>query len=154
MDALTLRQGSATEPGAAELIAQHFALMRGNSPEESCHVMPADALHAEGAFVLVAEAAGEVVGIGALKAVDHSVAEIKSMHTAKAARGKGVARQVLQGLLEEAQRQGFAQVALETGATDLFAPAQHLYTSTGFVPCAPFGGYKPDPFSVFFSRAL
>ena len=35
-----------------------------------------------------------------------------------------------------------------------FAPARALYESFGFVACAPFGDYRPDPNSVFMTLAL
>ena len=41
---MKLRTAKAAEPAVAALIATHFELMRSSSPEESCHVMPADTL--------------------------------------------------------------------------------------------------------------
>jgi putative acetyltransferase len=33
-------------------------------------------------------------------------------------------------------------------------PARRLYARNGFVPCAPFGSYQPDPHSCFMSRVI
>ena len=49
---------------------------------------------------------------------------------------------------------GFRRVSLETGAEEFFAPARALYARHGFEECAPFAAYRPDPLSVFMTRAL
>lgn len=154
MDALTVRPGSVTEPGVAALIAQHFELMRSSSPEESCHVMPADALEKEGAAVFVAQEGDVVLGVGAIKEIEPAHGEIKSMHTSKAARGRGIGRLVLQSLISYANEQNMQRLSLETGTAEMFAPARALYSAHGFEDCPPFGDYTLDPLSVFMTRAL
>jgi putative acetyltransferase len=47
-----------------------------------------------------------------------------------------------------------SRLSLETGSWDYFRPARALYRKHGFVECAPFGGYLPDPNSVFMSLDL
>ena len=64
-----------------------------------------------------------------LKRLDSEHAEIKSMHTAQAARGQGVARAILERLLRVARERGHREVSLETGTAPVFAPARHLYAS-------------------------
>lgn len=70
-------------PDAAvvDILTRHFDLMRATSPEESCHVMAPDALFKAGATVLVWRDGDQVLGIGALKALDDTHGELKSMHT-------------------------------------------------------------------------
>ncbi|MEP4196948.1 MAG: GNAT family N-acetyltransferase [Aliishimia sp.] len=152
MDALKLRAVSSSEPAVAALIQTHFDLMRASSPEESCHVMQADAL--SGLFMLGAEASGALLSIGALAQIAPQHGEIKSMHTTAAARGKGAARLILRSLLDEAKRLKLTTVSLETGSADLFAPARALYASEGFNDCPPFGSYTLDPNSVFMTKAI
>lgn len=152
MDALTLRECTAQDPRVRAVIDAHFALMRSQSPEDSCHVLPADGL--QGAFMVSAERNGRIVGIGALTEVEAGHFEIKSMHTTREARGHGVARSVLSGLLEEARRRDAARVSLETGTAAEFTAARGLYASAGFLPCPPFGEYAEDPLSVFMTRAI
>ena len=82
------------------------------------------------------------------------LAEIKSMHTAEAARGRGVGRAMLAHLLAVARARGFRRVKLETGTTAAFAPARMLYHSAGFVPCGPFGGYRPSDDNTFMTLEL
>ena len=89
-----------------------------------------------------------VVGVGALKELGAGHGEVKSMHTAAAARGQGVARAVLVHLLAVAAERGYARVSLETGSTDAFVPARTLYESVGFRRCEPFAQYTVNDFSV------
>ena len=155
MDALTVAFDTPATPDVRALLERHFALMRAGSPEESCHVMDPDAL-LERNVVLVAarDTEGTVLGVGALSVIALGHGELKSMHTAAEARGKGVAQAVLAALIKTARKQGIAQLSLETGSADMFAPARALYARNGFALCPPFGDYSTDPLSVFMTRAL
>jgi putative acetyltransferase len=154
MDALIVRPARPTDPGVARLIETHFELMRATSPPESCHVQPADALESDDAYMLAASENGLVLGIGALKQIDEGHGELKSMHTSAAARGKGIARAILHGLLEHAHDTGLTRISLETGSASEFSAARALYASEGFSECPPFGEYIEDPLSVFMTRTL
>ena len=61
---------------------------------------------------------------------------------------------MLQHLIDEAVARGYARLSLETGSMAFFEPARRLYAAFGFVPCAPFGDYRPDPNSVFMTRLI
>ena len=154
MDTLTIRRARAADPDVAPLIETHHALMRASSPEESCHVQDAGALDREGAVVLVAERGGDVLAVGAVKRIAPGHGEIKSMHTAAAARGQGLAREILRALVSVAREDGLERLSLETGSAELFAPARALYAAEGFETCPPFGDYRPDPLSTFMTRSL
>lgn len=147
MDTLTVRACTPDDPAVRAVIEAHFALMRSQTPEESCHVLPAEALL--DAYMVAARAPDAVIGIGALVSLGEGHSEIKSMHTTATARGKGVARAILGALLEEAKRQGGQRVSLETGSAPEFTAARALYRSAGFSECGPFGPYTQDPSSVF-----
>jgi putative acetyltransferase len=97
---------------------------------------------------------GELLGIGGLKQLDTRHGEIKTMHTAADARGLGVGRALLEALLAEAGRRGYARVSLETGTGDAFTPARGLYESVGFRPSGPFGGYANTEFNLCMTLPL
>lgn len=141
-------------PAIVDLIERHFALMRSQSPEESCHVMGADDLFASGAHVFALQDADGIWGMGAIKPLDATHGELKSMHTKSEARGRGIGTALLSRLLEKARELGLQKVSLETGSADHFAPARRLYKRHGFTYCAPFGEYVEDPLSVFMTRTL
>lgn len=97
---------------------------------------------------------GIVLGCAALKELSVVEGEIKSMRTSAAASGRGVATRLLSHLLDEASRRGYGRLKLETGSQDFFAPARRLYARHGFIACPPFGDYRPDPSSMYFTLTL
>lgn len=133
---------------------RHFALMREGSPEESCHVMAPDALIEANVTLLGIREDGVLLGLGALARIGPWDGELKSMHTAAEARGKGVARRLLRALMDEAKAQGMTRLNLETGTAPTFEAARGLYASEGFEECPPFGDYVLDPLSVFMCRQI
>jgi putative acetyltransferase len=76
------------------------------------------------------------------------------MHTAQAARGRGIGRAMLDHLIGVARERGCLRVSLETGSMDAFAPARSLYANAGFRPCGPFGDYRPSRTSTFMTLSL
>jgi putative acetyltransferase len=94
------------------------------------------------------------MGCGALKTLDATHGEIKSMHTAAVSRGKGIGARMLTHIIDDARRRGLTRLSLETGSMAAFAPARGLYERFGFIYCAPFADYVPDPNSVFMTREL
>ncbi|MEZ5092615.1 GNAT family N-acetyltransferase [Nocardioides sp.] len=140
------------DPRRADVLAllhEHLTEMRATSPPESVHALDAGALAAAGVSFWTAREHGQLVGCGALRELSPTHGEIKSMRTATAARGRGVAAALLAHVVAECRRRGYARVSLETGSQDFFAPARRLYARHGFVECGPFGDYLPDPNSVF-----
>lgn len=75
------------------------------------------------------------------------------MRTASRHLRKGVASALLHHIIQ-ARSRGYSQLSLETGAMEFFAPARDLYSAFGFVPCQPFGDYKPNPNSVFMTLQI
>ena len=123
-------------------------------PPEGVHVLAPDDPQDENVTWFSVRVGGELLGIGALKELDAEHAELKSMHTAAAARGRGVARALVDRLLAEAAARGIRRVSLECGAGEAFVPARSLYAGAGFVPCGPFGGYRATPDNVFMTRLV
>lgn len=141
------------EPEIAAVLDRHFALMRSQTPAESCHVLPADALATPDIHLFALRGPDEVVAVGALRVFGKS-AELKSMHTVSERRGQGCGRRLLKEVMNEARRMGLEALFLETGTGPEHSAARALYLSEGFAECAPFGTYQADPLSVFMSRAL
>lgn len=154
MDALSLGPASVTEPGVRDLLLVHQGLMQDGSPAESCHVMDPESLMEAGAVLVAARRGDAVLGVGAVKQIGPGHGEIKSMHTAASARGQGIARAILNALMDQAREMGLSQLSLETGSADSFSPARALYGAHGFATCPPFAPYVEDPNSVFMTRRL
>lgn len=137
-----------------QLLESHLAFAGLNTPPEDIHALGVDGLVEPTVTFFSFRQEGEVLAVGALKQLDERHVELKSMHTAEAARGNGIARAMLEHLIGVARDRGYRQVSLETGCLPGFAPARALYTSAGFRPCGPFGDYNPSPNSVFMTLSL
>ena len=83
-----------------------------------------------GSLVLVAKAAGAVVGTGTLRPVSQERSEIVRMSTAPRSRRSGVATAILRSLLDHARATGTKEVVLET--TSSWASAVAFYCKHGF----------------------
>jgi putative acetyltransferase len=139
-------------PDVLALLEEHLRDMYATSPACSVHALDAAALTAPGLTFWTLRDDGVVLGTAALREIDPTHGEIKSMRTAVAARRRGVAARLLDHVLAEAHARGYERLSLETGTQDFFAPARALYASRGFEPCGPFDGYAEDPHSAFYSR--
>ncbi len=151
---LTIREDDLTGPDIAALLTAHLDTMHATSPPESAHALDLEGLRAPGVTFWCAWEGDTLLGCGALKQLDPTHGEIKSMHTAAASRGKGVGGKVVAHIIDEARRRGYRRLSLETGSMAVFAPARALYERFGFTYCDPFADYVPDPNSVFMTREL
>lgn len=136
------------------LLEQHLAFARAVTPPEDVHALELDGLLDASITFFSLRVDGELLGVGALKQLDAHHAEVKSMHTAPAARRRGVGGAIVDHVLAVAAARGVDRVSLETGAGEAFAPARALYAGAGFVPCGPFGQYEASPNSAFMTRSL
>ena len=133
----------------ARLLQEHLRSMALLSPPESVHALDLEKLRQPDITFWCAWQDNELLGCGALKELDPTLGEIKSMRTATAHLRKGVARRMLEHIIEEAHHRKYRRLSLETGTALAFAPAHNLYMGLGFQPCGPFGSYGEDPHSVF-----
>jgi putative acetyltransferase len=101
---------------------------------------------------LVAVVGGRVVACGAWQPLDTGAAEIKRMYVRPAFRGRGIARQLVVALEEEALAADRPLIRLETGT--YLPSAIALYRSSGYRPIDPYGEYVGNPFSVCFEKHL
>lgn len=138
----------------AEFLEEHIKEMKSVSPPESKHALDLAGLRKPEITFWTVWDGGILIGCGAIKELEADHAEIKSMRTIAAYRGKGVASMLLQHILHEAKLRGYWRISLETGSMPFFNPARNLYAKYGFKNCAPFSSYKEDPNSVFMSRGI
>ncbi|MFC2970223.1 GNAT family N-acetyltransferase [Acidimangrovimonas pyrenivorans] len=141
-------------PEVGVLLDRHLQLMRDTSPPESVHALEPAELAGPGIRFFTLREGARLLGMGALKEHAGGLAEIKSMHIAAEARGRGLARRLLDHLVATARADGMVRISLETGAEPEFAPARALYAAAGFETCPPFADYREDPNSVFMTLKL
>jgi putative acetyltransferase len=154
MPELTLRPEPLDSAAARLLIQALNAELEGRYPEAGANhfrLDPEEVGPGRGAFV-VAYAAGEPVGCGAVRRLDPDVAEIKRMYVIPTLRGRGIAGRVLSVLEDEARALGVERLVLETGVRQPEAIA--LYQRFGFADIPAFGEYIGSALSVCMGKAL
>ncbi|MBK1689212.1 GNAT family N-acetyltransferase [Rubrivivax gelatinosus] len=136
------------------LLEEHLRDMHAQSPAESVHALDVSRLKRPDITFWTVREGDTLLACGALRELGPAHGEIKSMRTPRALRRCGAGRAMLEHLIAVARQRGYRRLSLETGSTAAFEPAHRLYASAGFVPCGPFGDYRPDPHSVFMTLAL
>jgi putative acetyltransferase len=153
-DVIEIVPGDLTDPRIIDLLNYHVTTALGQGPRGSCHAFDVAGLQRPEISFWAAWAGDELLGVGALMDLGDGHGEVKSMHTARPARGRGVGSAMVRHIIATARERGFDRLSLETGSMDYFTPARALYARHGFVECGPFGGYKLDPNSVFLTLPL
>lgn len=146
---LAIRPDDPRREPCRALLERHLAFCNQNTPPEFVFALDLSGLLQPSISFFSAADDDAVLGVGALKTLGGGHAEIKSMHTAAEARGRGVGRAIVEHLLAVAAERGLSRVSLETGSQEAFAPARALYASIGFRPCGPFADYADVPTSAF-----
>ena len=136
------------------LLERHLSFAQSHVPPKDRHALDAEALVEAAVEFYALRLDGELLAVGALGKLDDGHAEIKSMHTAEAARRQGLGRVMLGHLLAVARDRGFGRVSLETGSMPAFVPARSLYASAGFSVCGPFGPYLESENKTFMTLVL
>jgi putative acetyltransferase len=136
------------------LLVRHLSFARAVTPPEGVFALDLTGLLDPAITFYSLREDGDLLGVGALKQLDPAHAEIKSMHTAAAARGRGVGRAMVDHLVAVAAARGVRRISLETGAQAAFEPARALYASAGFVPCGSFADYPDSGTSAFMTLVV
>jgi putative acetyltransferase len=151
---LNIRTDNATHAAVLALLDEHLREMYAASPPESVHALDLSELRASDVTFWTAWDGEELLGCGALKALDAKHGEIKTMRTARKHLRKGVAAAILEHITNVARERGYERLSLETGSGGPFDAALRFYEKHGFEYCEPFADYVPDPFSRFMTRSL
>ncbi len=141
-------------PDVGRLLQHHLEFAAANTPPRDVHALDVDGLLEPAVTFFSFREDGRLCAVGALKQLDSQHAELKSMHTAEAARGRGIGAAMVAHLIGVARHRGYDRVSLETGTMAAFKPARSLYAAAGFTPCEPFGDYSPSRSSAFMTLYL
>lgn len=88
-----------------------------------------------GAFLLAVED-GRCIGCVGVHRFSDQVGEIKRLYVAPAGRGRGIARALVERIVESARQLGYRRLLLDTLPS--MKEARSLYVSLGFKPTAPY----------------
>jgi putative acetyltransferase len=144
-------RGDPRDPQVTALLQASHALMESLFPPEDNHYLSIDALCVPEVHFFTARDGDTILGCGAFKSMG-DYGEVKSMFTAEAGRGQGVASAILTQIDTQARELGLASLKLETG--DLLHAAHKLYAKHGFILCGPFGDYEENKSSIFMEKPL
>jgi putative acetyltransferase len=149
--ALDIRAADPASAPVKPLLKAHLKHTSTTSSPEACHALDLDALKAPEIYFFAAYDNDIAVGCGALKDLGQGQMEVKSVHVAASARGRGIARALMLRLHAFAVQSGARTLFLETGSDQLpaFDAARALYERLGYTYCAPFGDYTAHPESAF-----
>lgn len=154
MEDIEIGHEDPTTPDVRALIDRHLTFARDVTPPEDVHALGIGGLTVPGVTMYGLRERGRLLAMGALKELDPTHGELKSMHTAIEARGRGFGRLMVDHLVSQARARGYGRVSLETGRMPEFTPAIALYASAGFVECPPFADYWESPNSVCMTMEL
>jgi putative acetyltransferase len=151
---MDIRVGELNNEDVISLLQEHHSDMLLHSPPESVHALNVEALAAPDVTFWSLWNGEELAGCAALKELSKTHGEIKSMRTSSRYLRKGVAKKLLEHIIEQATLRSYSKLSLETGSLDAFLAAKRLYKSFGFEECAPFAEYVEDPYSTFMTRNM
>jgi putative acetyltransferase len=149
-----VRAADLSDPEVLALLKAHLAGMHEHSPPGSVHALEPEGLRTPDVSLYSVWEGDDLMAIGALKEIDATSGEIKSMRTAAAHLRRGSAALLLEYLVTIALARGYLRLSLETGSGPAFEPALALYRRYGFQSGQAFGGYEASPFNQFMHLQL
>ena len=147
-------EGNFDNPEVNKLLTKHFIELRAASPEGSAHVLDIPGLKDKSIKFWSFWDNEKLFGCGALKLLDKSHGEFKSIRIHDDFRNQGNGIKVIEHLIKEALKLNIRRISLETGAGKFFDPARKLFKSCDFRPCKPFAHYKEDINSIYLTKLI
>ena len=151
---MDIRPDDLSSPMTQALVRLHLTEMHATSPPGHAFALDLSGLRGPDVTLWSAWAGDEILGMGALKRLDARSGEVKSMRTHPEHLRRGVAAALLEYIILEARRRGYARLSLETGSGPAFEPALALYRRRGFVDGEAFGDYTRSDFNQFLHLPL
>ncbi|GGA50896.1 GNAT family N-acetyltransferase [Dyella nitratireducens] len=151
---MDIRVDDLSSASTQALLHLHLAGMHSNSPPGQVFALDLSGLTSPNVTVWSVWNGDDICGIGALKQLDASSGEIKSMRTHPDYLRRGVAAALLEHIIDEARVRGLHRLCLETGSGPAFEAALSLYRRRGFVNGEAFSDYQKSDFNQFLHLAL
>ena len=141
-------------PEVNALLKKHFIELRAASPEGSAHVLDIAGLKVKSIKFWSLWENKRLFGCGALKFLDDTHGEFKSIRVHDDFKNKGNGIRIIDHLISEAKILNIKRISIETGASDFFIPARKLFKKCNFEPCKPFAHYKEDLNSIYLTKLI
>jgi GNAT superfamily N-acetyltransferase len=147
---VTFERADAAQPPASELleamVSELEPLYGRIDVPQAPSATPADFAPPGGSFLIGYED-GEPVCVGGIKRLPDGACEIKRMYVVPQARGRGLARELLEALEGEARSLGYELARLDTGPRQ--PHAERMYRAAGY---AEIGNFNANPFASFWGE--
>jgi GNAT superfamily N-acetyltransferase len=147
---VTFERADAAQPPASELleamVSELEPLYGRIDVPQAPSATPADFAPPGGSF-LVGYEDGEPICVGGIKRLPDGACEIKRMYVVPHARGRGLARELLEALEGEARSLGYELARLDTGPRQ--PHAERMYRAAGY---AEIGNFNANPFASFWGE--
>ena len=147
-------EGNFDNPEVDKLLRKHFIELRSVSPAGSTHVLDIDGLKNPSIKFWSLWENEKLMGCGALKFLNESHGEFKSIRVADQYRGKGYGKKIISHLIAEAKELKIKKISIETGSGKFFKSARKLFKNFGFEKCEPFSHYKADANSCYMTLEI
>jgi putative acetyltransferase len=151
---MDIRVDDLSSDATRDLLRLHLAGMHANSPPGHVFALDLSGLQLPEVTVWSAWEGEVICGIGALRQLDATSGEVKSMRTHPRYLRKGVGAALLERIIEEARTRNLRRLSLETGSGPAFEPALALYRKRGFVDGEAFADYVRSEFNQFLHLSL
>ena len=151
---LDIREDDLSGEATRALLAIHLQGMHASSPPGHVFALDLSGLQSPDVTVWTAWEGETLLAIGALKQLDGTTGEVKSMRTHPDHLRKGAAAAILEHLIAVARSRGLHRLSLETGRGPSFEPALALYRKRGFTNGEAFADYEPSEFNQFLHMSL
>jgi GNAT superfamily N-acetyltransferase len=147
---VTFERADAAQPPASELleamVSELEPLYGRIDVPQAPSATPADFGPPGGSF-LVGYEDDEPICVGGIKRLPDGACEIKRMYVVPQARGRGLARELLEALEGEARSLGYELARLDTGPRQ--PHAERMYRAAGY---AEIGNFNANPFASFWGE--
>ena len=147
-------EGNFEHPEVNELLTKHFIELRAASPQGSAHVLDIPGLKVSSIKFWSLWEDEKLLGCGALKFLDQTHGEFKSIRIHDNFRNKVNGIKVIKHLFGEAKKLDIKRISIETGAGQFFKQAKKLFKRCNFKPCEPFAHYKEDINSIYLTKLI
>jgi GNAT superfamily N-acetyltransferase len=149
-DVMTFERADASTPPASDLleamIIELTPLYGRIDVPHAPSAGPSDFAPPGGLF-LVGYENGAAICCGGIKRLPDGACEIKRMYVVPEARGRGVAKELLKTLEDEARGLGYAVARLDTGEHQ--PHAERMYRAAGY---ADIGNFNENPFASYWGE--
>lgn len=151
-ETLIIRLADPAMPRCRDLIAKLDELQASLYPVHENYLDSIKELQKPNCYFLAAYLGEQIVGCGALKAVDGRYSELKRMYVDSDRRKRGIGQRLLEELEARSASIDIFLVRLETGVRQPEALA--LYRRNGYKEIEAFGDYTAGGSSIFMEKRL